>query len=249
VRLGTVGHADAYAHVAATGGGRVRRDVDLALADLHSPCLYLNTAVLLRPPLGDEFDRVRRQIATFFGPSGGGVLVLSPFPTPHVPADDRWELAGHPPLMVRLPGGPPPTLPPELRILEVTDDELLSAFEAVLVEGFPFDELRPPRPGCILDGRALEDGSLRCWVGIVDRRPVSAAAAHVGSDVVVVSWVATLPEARGRGYAGALTWTATQTARHLPAALLASDPGRPVYARLGFLAVARFTCWVYSRGG
>jgi GNAT superfamily N-acetyltransferase len=136
-------------------------------------------------------------------------------------------------------------VPAELRIDEAADDELLSAFEAVLVDGFPMEELQPPRPGCVLDGRAL-DASFHCWVGSVGRKPVAACAAYFTPDVVLVAWVATLPGYRGRGYGAALTWAALREAPRLAAALIASDAGRPVYERLGFLPVARVTCLVMT---
>jgi len=55
--------------------------------------------------------------------------------------------------------------------------------------------------------------------------------------------VATLPEARGRGYGAALTATAALSQPDLPSALIASDDGRGVYERLGFLPISRFTLW------
>jgi hypothetical protein len=49
--------------------------------------------------------------------------------------------------------------------------------------------------------------------------------------------------ARGRGYGEAVTWAATQVGSGLPAVLIASDPGRPVYERMGFVALSRWTFW------
>ena len=249
VRTAVLAHVDGYAHLARARGGRVQHDPDLALADAGSPSLYFNTAVLLRPVPDTEFEATIGRVEEFFAPRPGGrVLLLSPWPTPGV-ARNGWELAGHPPLMLR-PGGIPaisPPVPPGLRIHEVADDELLSAFEAVLVEGYPLEDVGPPDPGCLFDGRALEGGSFHCWVGTVGGRAVAASAAHFAADMVVVSWVATLAEFRGRGYGAALTWAALREAPRLPAALLASDPGRPVYERMGFLPLVRLTVWTGRR--
>jgi ribosomal protein S18 acetylase RimI-like enzyme len=82
----------------------------------------------------------------------------------------------------------------------------------------------------------------------VDGRPVSVAASWVTGDLVDVVWVATLPQARRRGYGEALTWRAALTQAGLPAILLASDDGRPVYQRMGFLPLLRFTVWLHPGG-
>jgi predicted GNAT family acetyltransferase len=67
--------------------------------------------------------------------------------------------------------------------------------------------------------------------------------AFTSRDLIAVENVATLPEARGKGYGYALTAAATLSAPALPAALIASDDGRRVYGRLGFLSISRFTLW------
>ena len=56
-----------------------------------------------------------------------------------------------------------------------------------------------------------------------------------------VELVATLPDARGHGYGEAVTWAATLAAPEVPAVLIASDLGRPVYERMGYLALDRWT--------
>jgi len=62
-----------------------------------------------------------------------------------------------------------------------------------------------------------------------------------------VEFVATVPEARGRGYGEAVTWSATMAEPDLPAMLIATDMGRPVYERMGYAALARWTFLVGSR--
>lgn len=59
--------------------------------------------------------------------------------------------------------------------------------------------------------------------------------------------VATVPEARRRGFGEALTWQAALAEPGLPAMLLSSDPGRPVYERMGFLPLFRSTLWYRDR--
>jgi len=62
--------------------------------------------------------------------------------------------------------------------------------------------------------------------------------------MTLVAYVAALPAARGRGAGAAVTWAATVCRPDLPAVLVASDDGRPVYERMGFLAVERWTAWL-----
>jgi len=88
-----------------------------------------------------------------------------------------WELVGHPPLLLRPTGGAAPPAPAELEVERVAGARSLAAFEATLVEGYPLQELRPARPGCLYRHHALAEGRLRCLVGGVEGRPVSVAAA------------------------------------------------------------------------
>jgi GNAT superfamily N-acetyltransferase len=62
----------------------------------------------------------------------------------------------------------------------------------------------------------LDDPRFRVWLGRVDGRPVGAAMAYAGDEVVGVYGVAVAPSARRRGYGAALTWRATRVAPGLP---------------------------------
>jgi GNAT superfamily N-acetyltransferase len=228
-------------------GGRAVRSGRVSLADAGSPSPHLNSAVLLRPLAAPGADGLVEEVERFYAEgSGGAVLLFSPWPTPDL-RGRGWELVGHPPLLLRPTGGAPPPAPAELEVERVAGARSLAAFEACLVEGYPLEELRPARPGCLYRPQALAGGRLRCWVGSVEGRPVSVAAAWVAHDLVEVVWVATLPAARRRGYGEALTWRAALTRPELPAILLASDAGRPLYERMGFLPLLRFTLWLRRR--
>jgi GNAT superfamily N-acetyltransferase len=151
--------------------------------------------------------------------------------------------------MLRPVGGEAPASPPELRIEEVHDEMGLCAFETAIVNGFPIAELAGQGPGAAFKVEMLADERQRLWVGWEGERPVTAASAFVAAGVNNVTLVATLPEARGRGYGAALTWCATLADSDLPAMLLATDDGRPVYERLGYLSLFRFTLWARNRPG
>ena len=147
------------------------------------------------------------------------------------------------------PAGPPATWPePDgLRVVTVTGEDGLADFERTVVEGFPLADARPLLPGRLFGPALLEDRRWRFFVGYVGDEPVTTAAALVEHGHNSVNFVATRPGARGRGYGEAVTWWATRADPTLPAALLASDPGRPVYERMGYRAEFRFTLWALSR--
>jgi len=74
--------------------------------------------------------------------------------------------------------------------------------------------------------------------------PVTSAAAFPVAGTVYVAFVATMPEAHGRGYAEAVMRRAIAEGRNLTGysrvTLHATDMGRPLYASMGFASSARF---------
>lgn len=225
--------ADRGAAMAAATGGRAERTPDAAFADLGSEIGMDNAAVLLRPPPAVDLEAVVARASAFF-PEERPWVVLSAYP---LPPPDRYglELVGHPLLMLR-PPGPLPAPPPGLEVAAVEGPERLAHFDRVLAAGFGADPaLVAMRP----EAAAL----LQLFVGYEGGRPVACAGTWAAQGVVQVNWVATVPEARGRGYALALTAAAVAAWPSLPAVLLSDDPGRPVYHRLGFLDLLRCTMW------
>ncbi|NNU80219.1 GNAT family N-acetyltransferase [Halovulum dunhuangense] len=83
----------------------------------------------------------------------------------------------------------------------------------------------------------------RRFTASLDGQPVATASTVVTGTVAGLYAVATLPEARGRGIAGALSLLALGLARDagaLTGVLQASDMGRPVYRRLGFAEISDY---------
>jgi GNAT superfamily N-acetyltransferase len=233
-----VAMADRALHAARTADRPRLDDPDLAVVRLGDRGFFTNTAHVLREPR-DWADVLARVEAVV--PAGLPLSLISPFSVP--PLDpDRWQLVGHPPLMLRAPGGTAPPAPAELTITEVTDRDGLETFERTLVEGYPDPTLQPYRWGGYGDERNL-GGPTRFFLGTVAGRPVATAVGHVAAGVVDVDMVATMADARGRGYGEAVTWAATRVDPGLPAVLIASDPGRPVYERMGYVALSRWTFW------
>lgn len=233
------------------GGRGLRRD-DLAAVDLGRPADFTNVATLLAPLFPDGVAEVSAALDDFYrfasGATSGTVYLFSPWPTPDL-RPRGWTLVGHPPLMLRPAGGEAPPLPPGLRIEEVRDAAGLRAFETTIGRGFGSTETKAHEPDAASAAELLADERERRWVGWEEDRPVSAAATFVAAGINDVTLVATVPEARNRGYGAALTWRATLADPTLPSLLLATDEGRSVYERIGYTALFRFTVWSRDRPG
>jgi GNAT superfamily N-acetyltransferase len=226
----------------AAGQACLRTD-DFLVVDDHSPHPLLNTGVLLRPVVPDRAAEVAAGLMRFFDGAGGPFSVFSPLPA-ELPG---LTAAGHPPLLLRVPGGERPAVPPELTIEEATTRDALADYEQVLVEGFPLESLQPWRAGVVFHRATLHVPGTRFFVARVDGRAVSVAMSIVGCGVNHVEFVATLPAARGRGYGEAVTWEATLADPTIPAMLIATDMGRRVYERMGYVAITRWTFFVGER--
>ncbi|MGH3787438.1 MAG: GNAT family N-acetyltransferase [Pseudonocardiaceae bacterium] len=198
-----------------------------------------NPVVLVQPLTRPE--ETLREIGALFPPQVP-YLLISAWPTPDL-RPYGLALMGHPPLMVRFPSPRPDSSSPEADVREVKDVDELAVAERVLVEGFPMPELEPLKPGDLL-GPTLLQSDTRVWLAWADGQPAAVAAAHRYAGITLVEYVATLPAARGRGAGTAVTWAATLADPAAPAVLIASDDGRPVYERLGYIAVERWTVWL-----
>ena len=222
------------AEVAEAVGGRVQRSGDALFADAGYSSPFDNVAFLMRPPVEIDLDAVLAEADDFL-PGDRPWLLVSAWPMPML-TGEGWHLVGHPPFMVRPVGGAAPPVPASLRIAEVVDDAGLADYADVVRHGYPVD------PGALADPRSRVP-NFRLFVGYVGERPVAAAAAYLGDGIAEVTWVATVPDARGHGYGEALTWTATLANPGVLAGLCASDLGRPIYERMGYLSICRFTLW------
>ena len=225
-------------------GGRVLRRDEFAAADLGRPAAMNNAATLLRPLPFDRPGPTLDAVEAFFeGGDQGEVYLWSAWPTPDL-RSRGWVLEGHPPLLVRPPGNQsvPPT-PASLRLERVGGTEALRDWERVAVDGFPYRELQPYRPGALLADAVLAEERLRLWVGYEQDRPVCAGSLFVDAGVAAFSLGVTLPSARRRGYWAAMAGVRLVEAPGLPAVGVFSDMSRPGAEALGFLPVVRFTLW------
>jgi hypothetical protein len=225
--------------------GRVLRRDDLAVADLGRPAALHNAVTLLRPLPWDRAEETMAAVEGFVDGHGSGEVYLwSAWPTPDL-RPRGWVLEGHPPLLLRTPGGGQPVAPapPGLRVERVTEVGGLRDWERVAVDGFPYRDLQPYRPGVLLDERVLADRRLRLWVGYEGDRPVCIGTLFVAAGVASFSLGVTLPSARRRGYWAAMAGVRLADQPDLPAVGVFSDLSRPSAEALGFLPLTRFTLW------
>jgi hypothetical protein len=239
LRQAVLVHASWSTAVAAAAGRPWRTGPRWAGGRIGDRGALTNPVILMQPLARPE--EVLAEIGTLF-PHHVPYLLVSAWPTPDL-RPHGLGLVGHPPLMVRFPGPGPDAPPPGIDVREVRNAEELAVAERILVEGYPLPELEPLAPGDLLDPTLLRSTS-RIWIARSDGAPAAVAAAHHHAGVTLVEFVATLPAARGRGAGAAATWAATLSDPARPALLIASDDGRPVYERMGYFAVERWTVWL-----
>lgn len=211
---------------------------DLSCADLGLHVASPPNAGVAVAPIDDAEDVIRRLRGFFSGQPGGGYQLWSIWPTPDLSASGMTSTRV--PHFLRAAGGTPRPSPTELLLTEVTDEESLRGAERVLIEGFAIPEAEPGR---VYGIEAIGDPAFRMWLGTVNGEPVSTATACVSDGYVGVYNVATVPHARGRGYGETLTWQAVMADPTLPAVLQASELGRPIYERMGFVEQGSYTVW------
>jgi hypothetical protein len=241
------GEAAAFGEIIDALGGHVEDVAEhgLHLRDSGRPTPFANAALLTRPVADAEVDGVVDAMRDFFGSRPGGpYMVFSPWPLADL-APYGFAPIGHPPLMLRAPGGAAP-LADGLHIVRVHDVDTLADFERTLIEAYPITEMQPWERGSFLREGVL-DSNWRFFVGYDGDTAVATAAAYVAPTTTIVELVSARPECRGKGYGAAITAAATLTEPDRPAMLIASDLGRNVYARLGYTPILRYTLWLGLR--
>ena len=222
---------------------RIEGVVSMSDAELALP--FWNRAVLEQPIT--VADQIVPTLRMFYGSrSPHPFLFDSAWPTPDL-RDHGFALMGHPPLMLRPAHTAVPDPPPELRIVRVTDEAGARDLERTLVEGYPAPQLQPFREVTMFTPATFDAPGWHHFVGYVDDRPVAAGSCSVGERLLRVENIATLGEVRGRGYGLAITAATIGVDVTKPAALVASDLGRPIYEKLGFAAMLRVTYWLGLR--
>jgi hypothetical protein len=245
------GEAAAFSELARARGDRVAEDDEfgLMLTDGGSPTPFGNVAVLRRPLADGEWPEAARRMHAFYAEQDGGrFMTFSGWPTPDV-RRLGFGAIGHPPLMLR-PAGPVDTLAPHgFTLLPVTDAASAATYERVLIAAYPVPELDADTQSSFLGAQLDRTTRWRHFIGLLDDEPVATGSGYVDEHHVHVEFISTLETCRGRGVGYAITAAATLAAPDRPALLIASDLGQPVYRRLGYIAISRFTLWAGRRGG
>ncbi len=133
---------------------------------------------------------------------------------------------------------------PGLEIRRVTDATGIDVHRRVVTAGFG-------SAPAVADGTACPDllGRPGCvvYVGYADGVPVASGLGWQSGRTIGVYSIATIESARRRGFGAAMTARVVAdgvAAGCDVAALQASEMGRPIYERLGFRTVVRYTAYV-----
>jgi len=135
------------------------------------------------------------------------------------------------------------SIPEELEIEQVRDEESLAAWKGTLAQGFGEGPVEAEWVGEMYRRLGLgDDGPWRHYLGRLGSEPVATSTLFLGAGVAGIYFVSTIERARRRGIGAALTLAPLQEAREMGyrlGVLGASPIGYPVYRRLGFREYCR----------
>lgn len=126
----------------------------------------------------------------------------------------------------------------------------LEAVMATMMDGFEFPDLARQPMADLLGG--VDPARMRHVLATVDGTPAATGSVWLTGTTAGLYNIATLPAYRGRGLGYAVTAALMDLARDLgctEAVLHATELGRPVYERLGFVEVCRVPQWVWMPPG
>ena len=151
----------------------------------------------------------------------------------------------HPPGMTAGHLLPPVGTLPQLEVLPVVDHVLQAAFGEITALAFdiPFEIAQ----AVYAQDRAWR-GEYQGYVGLVNGRPAAIVATVVTSGAIGVYSLATDPSLRRRGYGEAIMRAAVDQVRERTGidkvVLQSTEAGYPLYRRMGFRDVTRFTVYL-----
>ena len=134
---------------------------------------------------------------------------------------------------------PPRRMLPELAFCRVSDETTARDLAMINAQAYGI----PPELFECMCNLHLWHADSFGYIGYADGKSVTSAAAFPVAGTMYIAFVATVPEAHGKGYAEAVMRHAIEQAGPVMGAarmtLHASDMGRPVYRAMGFEAGAR----------
>jgi GNAT superfamily N-acetyltransferase len=153
------------------------------------------------------------------------------------------------PVMVKAPGSVTAPAPRSgIPIVEATTRDTLTHAERVIVDGFPQPALQPYRPGRSIPPLVLTVPGWRTWLAYDGGEPAAACCTFDDGRALGIYWLATLPEHRSRGLGRAVMIAALNHSPGLPAVLVATAAGEPLYTSLGFQPVST-AAWYRNQTG
>ena len=159
--------------------------------------------------------------------------------------DFGFQAISHPPGMATSNLLPPVVDLPKLDVYPVSNKTLQNAFAEITALSFdiPYDVAR-----AVYAQDSAWRGAYQGYVGFINGRPVSIVAIVVAAEAIGVYSLATDPSHRRRGCAEAVMRAAvsdTQRRTGLERIVLQStDVGYPLYRRMGFRDVTRFSLYL-----
>jgi GNAT superfamily N-acetyltransferase len=212
------------------------------------PAEDLNVALVEREP-ADPLAALRRAESVFG--ERGAVFGIEIERGRHPSVDRAVRALGlgmvlaRPAMAIRTTDLSPARPPDAVRLRRVTTPEELSAVVGIEVRVFGTEPAVAER---FVGPSMLTEEALRAYVATIESEAVGMAVTSRHEGAVGVFGVATVPEARRRGIASAMTAFAIHDAPDADFAWLQpTTMGRPLYTGMGFTDVASWEVWV--RGG
>ena len=142
---------------------------------------------------------------------------------------------------------PPAKVPPELQLTRPRDEQGCSAMMDVNSLAYGMDL----NPGKAVLGKPSFWSDHFPVLGLVEGTPVSAAAVLMVAGYRYVALVATHPERQRRGYGDVIMRHALELSSQVhgdtPTTLHATEAGRPVYERMGYVPIAAHRVFIEAR--
>ena len=210
---------------------------------------FLFNAAVRTDPAVDPAEVLARADAFFDELDRGYTLVTGPWDqdlAAHLEAEGLWAWGNAPEMVCRqrlADVGPPDGV--ELR--QATDEGGIADLVRVCAAAYQSLGMPPEALTAAIDryDRVLEP-HVATVIAYQDDQPVASAQALLSNGIAGVFWVGTLEEGRGKGLGEAVCRWVTNWAFDNGAAaqsLEASTMGEPIYARMGYDELYRYTNW------
>ena len=235
------------------GGGEERCSDSITWTIGGSPIDYHNAVVHANLSVNDADQVIRDVVAKFKAHRVPGSWHLGPSMQPvdlgqRLMAQGFTSGGGEPGMAAFLPAlNEQISTPLGFMVERVRDETQLALWARTLAVDFGEGEREANWVAEVYRKIGLgDDVPWRHYLGHLDSEPVATSSMFLGAGVAGIYFVLTVPHARGRGIGAAITLAALRDARdrgYRVGVLGASEPGFPVYERLGFRQYCDFTIY------